>query len=778
MDRRTVLLGSLGLALPASAQTAQTKSLTVKARSGELADTTLYTNSFAVLVGITYPKFPDNLQIPQANADVDDLKALLVSAYGFLPENVVVLKDPQATKKGIEKALAALADRKRVLPTDRVLVYFSCHGQTIKTQDGGDQGFLIPVDAEIDLRDTSNPVPYLSECIPMDGLWRYLEACPARHRLMIADACFAGLTVQSKAFPKPSAATMKGFLAVPALQAIAAGGKGEEALVLPGLRNSAFTHKLLEVLRQAAASGDIVVTSLLGAQLKTSVPDLILSRTNGKLKQTPQFGSRGTEGEWLFVPMTATKVAGGGGTVEPVVAPGGAVSTSIRLELTGVPDGAKVTIDGTQLSGTVFTDDIVEKAKSLEVAVVAAGFKPYVHTVVVPRGGSVNHAVVLEAKPKRGLTDYPALKAYVESLRPIPAGTFQMGSSTGDSDENPVHRVTLSAFRMGATPVTVAVWKEYCAATCTRLPGAPEWGFLDDHPVVNVSWNDIMGLDGKGGFCAWASEIAGFRLTLPTEAQFEYSSRGGQSGLEYPWGNAFDDSKLWCSKSTKRTSTAPVTRSSNIFRNAYGLTEMSGNVWQWCLDLYGPYTTSAQNDPTSPSSTSDNVRCVRGGSWYMDNPVGFRCANRFRYIPDLRDFDVGFRLSAGPGSSETNTGSDPGKPQNLVIEDLKVGSGEEVQIGFTILVHYTGWLLNGKKIDSSFDRNEPAKFKVLKGELIEGFVLGVVGMKVGGRRKITIPPHLGYGDKDSSVPASSTLVFEVEILSVITKDMSTDTFMR
>lgn len=68
-----------------------------------------------------------------------------------------------------------------------------------------------------------------------------------------------------------------------------------------------------------------------------------------------------------------------------------------------------------------------------------------------------------------------------------PAGTFQMGSATGYVIEKPVHSVTLSSFRMGATPVTVATWKEYCAATTTALPTAPEWGFLDDHPVVNVS---------------------------------------------------------------------------------------------------------------------------------------------------------------------------------------------------------------------------------------------------------------------------------------------------
>jgi len=660
MDRRTVLLGGLGLTLPAAAytsQTSQTKSLVVKARTGDLADTALYTNSFAVLVGITYPKFPDNLQIPQATADVDDLRSLLVTSFGFLSENVVVLKDEQATKKGIEKALANLTDRKRILATDRVLVYFSCHGQTIKTQDGGDQGFLIPVDADIDLKDTANPGPYFSDCIPMDGLWRPLEACPARHRLLIADACFAGLTVQSKAFPKPSAATLKGFLAVPALQAIAAGGKGEEALVLPGLRNSAFTHKLLEVLRQAAASGEIVATSLLGAQLKTSVPDLILSRTNGKLKQTPQFGSRGTEGEWLFVPMTAsnspTTISSElGSNVK-------SAPTSIRLDILGAPTGATIKVDDVAISGTVFTDEIADRNKEVEVAISAAGFRPLVKKVTLIRGEASTLRVELEprielAKPKPAnrLTDYPALRAYVESLRPIPAGTYQMGSTSASalSSEKPKHTVHLSAFRLGATPVTFAVWKEYCAATGNRLPNDPGWGLLDSHPVVNVSWNDIMGSDGKGGFCAWASDISGFRLTLPTEAQWEYAARGGVEGQEFPWGNSFDRSKLWCSQKYfgDAGKTAPVVRSSNIYRNAFGLTDMVGNVWQWCSDLYGPYSSVSQTDPVGPPSTSDNVRCVRGGSWYNDNPDYFRCAYRFWSNPVNWGSDVGFRLSAGP----------------------------------------------------------------------------------------------------------------------------------
>jgi formylglycine-generating enzyme required for sulfatase activity len=171
---------------------------------------------------------------------------------------------------------------------------------------------------------------------------------------------------------------------------------------------------------------------------------------------------------------------------------------------------------------------------------------------------------------------------------------------------------------------------------------------LDDNPVVNVSWNDIMGIDGKGGFCAWASEIVGFRLTLPTEAQFEYGSRGGLDGLVYPWGNTFDDSKLWCSKVTRRNQTAPVVRSSNIYRNAFGLTDMVGNVFQWCSDWYGPYGAFSVTNPTGPVSTSHNYRCVRGGSWFYDRPDFFRCAGRGRIFPGGRFIDHGFRLSAGP----------------------------------------------------------------------------------------------------------------------------------
>jgi formylglycine-generating enzyme required for sulfatase activity len=248
----------------------------------------------------------------------------------------------------------------------------------------------------------------------------------------------------------------------------------------------------------------------------------------------------------------------------------------------------------------------------------------------------------------RQLKDYPALQAYIKALRKIPAGTFQMGSDAFAS-EKPAHTVTLSAFRMAATPVTVAIWKEYCKATGTPLPKEPSWGFIDDHPINYVSWNDIMGVDGKGGFCAWASELAGFKLMLPTEAQFEYASLGGKPRTEFPWGDTFDLGKVWCSDKgfADAMKTAPVNRSNNVFRNAYGLSDISGNVYQWCSDLFVAYGPDAQMDPNVLTSATAKLRCARGGCWNINDPVDFRCSDRSRFRPDLRVDFIGFRLVAG-----------------------------------------------------------------------------------------------------------------------------------
>ena len=104
----------------------------------------------------------------------------------------------------------------------------------------------------------------------------------------------------------------------------------------------------------------------------------------------------------------------------------------------------------------------------------------------------------------------------------------------------------------------------------------------------------------------------------------------------------------------------------------------------------------------------------------------------------------------------------------LQIEDLTVGTGAEAISGHQVEVHYSGWLTNGTKFDSSVDRGKPFVFPLGGGRVIQGWDQGVAGMKVGGKRRLTIPPHMGYGARGAGgvIPPNATLVFEVELLGV------------
>ncbi len=234
----------------------------------------------------------------------------------------------------------------------------------------------------------------------------------------------------------------------------------------------------------------------------------------------------------------------------------------------------------------------------------------------------------------------PLLNVYKAQMASISGGTFARGSD--DYDEKNGGRVTLSPFKMGRTPVTVAMYREFCEHTNRAMPDAPSgyiwqgrWDAVPDHPMVNVSWDDCK------AYADWAG------LALPTEAQWECAARGGKPNWKYPWGTRFENSKLWCSvgKSGSANGTAPVIRTKNISANGYGLTDMAGNVWEWCADWYGPYLGDASN-PVGPASGSSRV--LRGGSWFNVNAGSFRCADRSWGAPEDRYDFVGFRL-ASPG---------------------------------------------------------------------------------------------------------------------------------
>lgn len=115
--------------------------------------------------------------------------------------------------------------------------------------------------------------------------------------------------------------------------------------------------------------------------------------------------------------------------------------------------------------------------------------------------------------------------------------------------------------------------------------------------------------------------------------------------------------------------------------------------------------------------------------------------------------------------TNTNQSSESGK---LIIEDIKLGDGREAKSGDTVVMHYSGTLTNGTKFDSSYDRNQPFTTQIGVGQVIKGWDEGVPGMKIGGKRKLTIPPDLGYGASGAGgvIPPNATLIFEVELLDI------------
>jgi len=269
-----------------------------------------------------------------------------------------------------------------------------------------------------------------------------------------------------------------------------------------------------------------------------------------------------------------------------------------------------------------------------------------------PFPGSAYHVAVKACADASGFncSDYsiihnvviPLVSTFKNSLgqefKLIPAGTFMMGSppsEEGRSTEETQHQVTLTkSFYMQTTEVTQAQWP-------VMWTNPSHFSECSTCPVEQVSWNDVqsyitqMNLRGEGTY------------SLPTEAQWEYAARAGSTTAFYNGGiteiacDVDPDPNLnaigWdCNNSDGRTH--PVGKKKP---NAWGLYDMSGNVWEWCQDWYGSYPTSAATDPTGPSTGSQRV--VRGGG-FPGNPFYCRSADRRRRPPEDARW-IGFRLA-------------------------------------------------------------------------------------------------------------------------------------
>jgi formylglycine-generating enzyme required for sulfatase activity len=233
----------------------------------------------------------------------------------------------------------------------------------------------------------------------------------------------------------------------------------------------------------------------------------------------------------------------------------------------------------------------------------------------------------------------PDLVPLEPALVAIPAGSFLMGSESGQDNERPIHRVQVDGFLLAACQVTNREFGIFLRATGSIPP--PFWEDPNfshpDQPVVGVSWFEAV------RYCEWLAATTAKKYRLPTEAEWERAARGGRESLQFPWGNEPPQSQPRYELRWLR-GPEPVGQSAP---NPYGLHEMCENVHEWCSDWYDAayYANSPDRNPLGPPSGTR--RSSRGGSWRHHIKIA-RCSARSSIPPAFQYADYGFRVACDP----------------------------------------------------------------------------------------------------------------------------------
>lgn len=233
--------------------------------------------------------------------------------------------------------------------------------------------------------------------------------------------------------------------------------------------------------------------------------------------------------------------------------------------------------------------------------------------------------------------------AYGMSMKMIwvDGGTFKMGSNNGYGDEMPVHDVTLDGYWIAETEVTQAQWEAVMGTTIRQQRDKANGSLRGEganYPMYYVNYDEAM------EFCSRLSSATGREYTLPTEAQWEYAARGGEGATTYTYSGSDSFGSVAWYGGNSGDSTHPVKGKTP---NQLGLYDMSGNVWEWCLDYYdGSYYSSSPKTNPSNRSRGDNL-VLRGGSWRNVESC-CRVAFRSNSHPSQRYYDYGFRVVIVP----------------------------------------------------------------------------------------------------------------------------------
>ena len=624
-------------------QTSRGMKISVRTSAGEHIE--LYNASYALVIGNgNYTNGWDPL--PGAIQDVKEV-AQALKTHDF---NVTLKTDLTADE--FEDAFLTFVLEHGADETNRLLFYYAGHGYTLPLANEQERGYLVMVDAP---EPDTDKLGFVRESVNMETLVGESKAILARHVLFLFDCCFSSTILNARDRISPE--SISDNIRYPVRQFITAGRANE-----PVPDRSVFKTAFLDLIdgRAAEPFRDGYITGAeLGLYLKNQVP--IYNEA-----QHPQYGKirdpKLDKGDFVFVlPQRHTSL------------PQAELPTLATLSVTSTPSGATVYLDGTAVGKTPLRaheiDTGIRRVKQIDIGLELAGYKSRVKNVTLIGGENVPWDVPLEPVLAPMIIGQDGAEMVL-----IPAGEFQMGSDAEDN-EKPVHTVYVNAFYIDTYEVTNAQFKAFVDANPPwqkdNIPSKYHDGdYLllwtgnsypsgsGNEPVVSVSWYAAM------AYAQWAGK------RLPTEAEWEKAARGGLDGKTYPWGNSapdgtqcnfadvtlanYIDEITWTDDNVNdgHALTAPV---DSYPANGYGLHNMAGNAYEWCLDEWDAafYRRSPHRNPvagdglerTSRSPQTDTLRVLRGGSW-ANGAQALRVARRIGIPPTNTSLGIsGFRCA-------------------------------------------------------------------------------------------------------------------------------------
>jgi len=609
----------------------------------------LYSKSYALVIGASdytngWPKLPGVKDDTQAVT-----KALEAQGFG-----VTLLNNPDGLK--LYSALKRFIGQYGQDRDNRLLIYFAGHGYTLKPDAERQLGYLVPVDAPLDDRDHAGFVESALSMETLEGLAKQIQS---KHALFVFDACFSGSFFKMRAAPEAIALKTT----QPVRQFITSGSADQQ---VPDV--SVFRKQFVGGINgEADLNRDGYVT---GSELGSFLEDTVTNYS--RRTQTPQYGKireRGLDqGDFVFQLAKVDDTAGwrivaGPAAPKPDDLDLGDLARDDKVRSDWKAWQAKMQAAFDKVKGYQGSADNQAKAWARFLAAYPQD-NPYSDDDERLRTAAQQAKSEAEKQPTRVAMATPPQSlgtaragqtfkdcADCPEMMVIPAGSFDMGSSDGRSDEKPVHRVSISKFALGKTEVTNGEYRKFRP---DHRGGDYQGNSLDgdDQPVVNVSWEDA------NAYVDWLSRKTGQRYRLPSEAEWEYAARAGTAS-KWIWSgdenggcqdaNLADQSAksafsnfTWASSCRDGYAvTAPVGR---LRANSFGLYDMIGNVWEWTEDCYHDSYSGAPTDGEAWTSGRCDNRVLRGASWYY-KPTLARSAYRIRYSPGVRSNSFGFRLA-------------------------------------------------------------------------------------------------------------------------------------